>query len=560
MKEVRYRIRVFAIIIALAVSGSIFLNYYQDDDTDFEVSKNLDIYYSLFKELSIYYVDETDPGKLIKTSIDEMLKSLDPYTVYIPESEMEDFKFMTTGQYGGIGALIRKSGDYIVITDPYENFPAFKGGLKAGDVIMAIDGKSIKGKKSDDVSELLKGQPNTEIKLTIKRPGTEDEFVKTLTREEIKLESVPYYSMLTPEIGYIRLRSFTQNCGNDVKKAFLELKEKNDLKKLVLDLRGNPGGLLIEAVNITNLFVEKGNEIVSTKGKVKQWDKTYRASQEPIDTQMPIVVLVNRSSASASEIVAGAIQDLDRGVIVGQRTFGKGLVQTTRPLSYNAKLKVTTAKYYIPSGRCIQALDYSHRNEDGSVGKVPDSLITEFKTKSGRKVFDGGGILPDVQMDAVKMSNIAYSLASKNLIFDFATEYVLKNKEISDSKSFTLSDNDYDGFVKYLSGKEFDYKTESESILKDLVKKAKDEKYYDLATDEFTKLQEKLAHDKDKDLRTFKSEIIELIDEEIAGRYFYQRGRIEAQIENDPEIKKAVEVLGDMNNYYSLLKPSTEKK
>ena len=398
-----------------------------DDNTTFEIAKNLDIYYTLFRELNLYYVDDTKPGDLIKKSIDAMLTSLDPYTVYIPESQMEDFRFMTTGQYGGVGALIRKDGEYVVITEPYEGFPAQKNGINAGDVILEIDGQSIKGKNSSEVSDMLKGQPKTLLKLKLKRPGTTDPIEKNIEREEIKIDAVPYYGVFSDSIGYINLSSFTESAYADVKKALLDLKEKQNVKSIIFDLRGNPGGLLIEAVNITNLFVPKAESIVSTKGKVKDWDKNYTAAMSPVDTEMPIVILVNSGSASASEIVSGAIQDLDRGVIIGQRTFGKGLVQTTRPLSYNAKLKITTAKYYTPSGRCIQALDYTHRNPDGSVGKIPDSLVTEFKTKNGRSVYDGGGVSPDVLLESEQLSNLSGSLYNKNLFFDFATEFAIKH-------------------------------------------------------------------------------------------------------------------------------------
>jgi len=403
LKEIYKSTKIRIATIVLVLSGFVLVSF---DNDDFEIVKNLDIYYTLFRELNLIYVDETDAGKLVKTSIDQMLKSLDPYTVYIPESKLEDYKFMTTGQYGGIGALIRNSGDFTLIAEPYEDSPAMKAGLKAGDIIIEVDKKSIKGKDSDEISEVLKGQPNTPVDLLIERPGEENKFTKTLIREEIKIKSVPYFDMLNEEIGYISLSQFTMNCSNDVKEALIDLKENRNAKSIILDLRSNPGGLLMEAVKIANLFVEKDQEIVSTKGKVKQWNKTYKSTMPAYDSEIPIIVLVNSGSASASEIVSGAIQDLDRGVIVGQRTFGKGLVQATRDLSYNSKLKVTTAKYYIPSGRCIQALDYSNRNDDGSVGKIADSIITQFSTKNGRKVYDGGGIMPDIITEPKTISNI----------------------------------------------------------------------------------------------------------------------------------------------------------
>lgn len=549
--------RILIILILIAVSAIVFYSF--SDDDDFEISKNLDIYYTLFRELKLYYVDEVDAGDLIKTSINGMLKSLDPYTVYIPESRIEDYKLMTTGQYGGIGALIRKYNDYVVIAEIYENFPAFKAGLKTGDVIIEINGKSSKGKNTSDVSKTLKGQPDTPVKILIDRPGTENPVLKTIVRENIKIQSVPYHGMLNKEIGYIRLSSFTDKANQEVKKALIDLIEKQNATSILLDLRGNPGGLLIESVNIANLFVKKGEEIVSTKGKVTQWNKSYKTTIPAVASEIPVVVLVNSASASASEIVSGSFQDLDRGVIIGQRTYGKGLVQTSRQLSYNSKLKVTTAKYYIPSGRCIQALDYSHRNEDGSVGKIPDSLITEYFTKNGRKVYDGGGITPDIVLEPQRTSKITISLFNKNIIFDYATQYYLKHDTIIPPKDFTFTDDDYNKFIEFIADKDFDYKTKSEKTLNTLKEIAKKEKYYDSATEEFEALQIKIAHDKDKDLNTFKDEIKELIRQEIVSRYYYQKGRIEALLFNDNEINKAIEVLSNLNDYYSILEGSYKK-
>ncbi|MBI5219106.1 MAG: S41 family peptidase [Bacteroidia bacterium] len=553
MKRFFNKTKVILLAASLAVSSFFFFSF---KDESFEIVKNLDIYYTLFKELNLYYVDEVKPGDLIKKSIDEMLKSLDPYTTYIPESEIEDYRFMTTGQYGGIGALIRSAADYVVITDPYEGYPAHKAGLKAGDMILSIDGKTTKGKTSNDISELLKGQPNTEVKLLVKRPFTEEKFEKTLTREEIKIKSVSWYGMISDDIGYIRLSSFTDQAGKEVKEALLDLKEKKNAKSIVLDLRGNPGGLLMEAVTIVNIFVEKGQDIVSTKGKMKQWDKTYKASGPCVDKNIPLIVMVNSGSASASEIVSGAIQDLDRGVVMGQRTFGKGLVQTTRDLTYNAKLKVTTAKYYIPSGRCIQALDYEHRNPDGSVGKVPDSLISEFKTKIGRKVYDGGGVMPDIKVEQERLSKISENLYVKNVIFNYATKYAGEHKSIVPAKEFKLSDMEYSDFLKFVAGREFDYETKSEESLKQLKKIAKEEKYLDIAQKEFDALQEKIAHNRDKDLKTFKDEIKELLEDEIISRYYYQAGRAEASIAHDAAIQKAIEILKNKKQYDSIMDSS----
>lgn len=547
-----FRKRTVRILAFLSIISAGFISYSYTDEY-FEISRNMDIFTTLFRELNIYYVDETKPGDLMKKGIDSMLESLDPYTNYIPESEVEDYRFMTTGQYGGIGALIGQKGDFVVITDPYEGFPAQKSGLMAGDVIIKVDDKDLKGLRYDEVSKLLKGQPKTQVTLTIERPGTEKPIVKEITREEIKINSVSYYGMLDNGVGYIKLTGFTDNAGQEVKAALLDLKTNNNATSLVLDLRGNPGGLLNEAVNITNIFVDKGTEVVTTKGKVKEWDKSYKALNSPIDTEMPLVVLVNSGSASASEIVSGSIQDLDRGIVIGQRTFGKGLVQTTRPLSYNAQLKVTTAKYYIPSGRCIQALDYSNRNEDGSVGKVPDSLISVFHTSKGRIVYDGGGVEPDLSTDQYTLSNITRSLLSKQLIFDFATEYRLRNDAISDARSLDISDAVYDEFVTFLADKEYDYTTKSEKNLEDLKESAEKEKYFSAIEQEYEALKKRMMHDKNEDLVKNKEEIKRLLKIEIASRYFYQNGRIEASFNADKDISKALEALNDPTVYASIM-------
>jgi len=552
MKEKIKKIKIWLISVIIVLTTVTLVSF--DDDVNFEIAKNLDIYYTLFRELNLYYVDETKPGDLIKKSIDAMLNSLDPYTNYIPESQMEDFKFMTTGQYGGVGALIRKDTNYIVITEPYEGFPAQKNDLRAGDIILEVDGKSIKGKSTGEVSDMLKGQPKTKLTLKIKRPETNSPLEKTIEREEIKIDAVPYSGVIADSIGYINLSSFTESSFAEVKNALAKLKENPAVKSIILDLRSNPGGLLIEAVNICNLFVPKTETIVSTKGKVKEWDKTYTGMMNPVDTEIPIAVLVNSGSASASEIVSGAMQDLDRGVIIGQRTFGKGLVQTTRPLSYNAKLKVTTAKYYTPSGRCIQALDYTHRNADGSVGKVPDSLITQFKTKNGRTVYDGGGISPDIDVPVEQLSNIATSLYAKNIIFDFATHYFNNNKSIPEVVKFKITEQIYSEFIDFIKNRNFDYKTVSEDNLNELIQTAKEEKYYDAAQTEIEALKLKLAHDKNKDLQVFKEEIKQLLLEEIASRYYFQKGRLMAILNNDPVMNSAIEVLKDKAKYNKILK------
>ncbi len=547
LKKFRWVIVTIVVGTAIFISSTAFVNDY------FEISKNLDIFATLYREVNMYYVDDIKPGDIMKTGIDAMLESLDPYTNYIPESDIEDYRFMTTGQYGGIGAVIRNKDKDIIIGEPYEGFPAQKAGLMAGDVILEIDHQSVIGKNTSDISKLLKGEPGTKVTMLVKREGEEKTIEKELTREEIQVSSVPYYGVVNDSIGYIKLTSFTEKASSEVKRALVALKDSAKVKSVIFDLRENPGGLLREAIDIVNLFVDKGKEIVSTKGKVKEWEKEYRALNFPVDVNMPVAVLVNSGSASASEIVSGSLQDLDRGVIIGQLTYGKGLVQTTRPLSYNTQLKVTTAKYYIPSGRCIQARDYAHRNEDGSVGKVPDSLKVAFKTQNGRTIYDGGGIDPDVKLEPRKLSKIAISLLTKSLIFDYATQYRLKHPTIASPKQFKLTDKEYDDFVAYLSNKDFDYTTESEETLNKLKEIAETEKYYDNINAEYNKLFDKLKHNKKDDLYKFKDEIEEFLTEEIITRYYYQKGRIENSVFNDPEVNEAMAVLKDKTRYTKIL-------
>jgi carboxyl-terminal processing protease len=481
-----------------------------------------------------------------------MLESLDPYTNFIPEDDVEDFRFMTTGDYAGIGALISKQKGKILIAEPYEGFPAQKSGLRAGDVLLEVAGKSTEKLSTEDVSALLKGPANKSVIVKILRYGQKKPMEIEIVREKIQIDPVPYYGMLDKETGYIRLSNFYENCTERVKMALIELKEKHGAKTLVLDLRLNPGGLLMEAVRMANLFVPKGQEIVSTRGKVKQWDKVYTATENPVDTIMPIAVLVNRGSASASEIVAGAIQDLDRGMIIGTRTFGKGLVQTTRDLSYNAKLKITTAKYYIPSGRCIQALDYSHRNEDGSVGIVPDSLISKFKTKKGRIVFDGGGVAPDLAVEDETLSNLTTSLVSGSVIFDYATYFNSKTEKIPAADEFEITPEIYADFVRFVKEQDFKYESKTEEELDNLLEIAKREKYYDISKDEFDKLKSRLGHNLDQDLEHFKKEVSELLTDEIVSRYYYQKGAIKASLKEDMDIKKAVEILHKPDGYAAI--------
>lgn len=538
------------IVIALGFSTVFFTGY---TSKNFELIKNLDVFASLVKELSLYYVDDIDYGKTFKKGIDEMLESLDPYTVYIPESKIEDLKFMTTGQYGGIGAMIRKHDKHVMIAQPYQDFPADKAGLKAGDIILEINDIETKGKSTSQISDMLKGQPDTEVELKVKRAVTEEEEKVKITREKVQIDPVPYQGMISNKVGYVSLRSFTNKAGSEVKKAVKNLKEDKKAEAIVLDLRNNPGGLLIEAVKICNLFVPQGELIVSTKGKVKKWNKDYKATMPSYDTEIPVVVLVNSKSASASEIVSGCMQDLDRAVVIGKKTFGKGLVQTTRELSYNAKLKVTTAKYYIPSGRCIQALDYSHRNEDGSVGKIPDSLTSEFETQNGRKVFDGGGISPDIKTEKIKLSQISKNLVRDMLVFDFANKYKHEHDSIPAPEDFKITENIYSDFISYINNKEFDYENRSEKQFEKLKEIAEDEKYLKNAEAEFEKLKEKIAHDREKDLNLFEDEIKDLLAEEIVSRYYYQSGQIQYRLQKDPDIKEAIKVLSNKQKMDSIL-------
>lgn len=539
--------------IAILIISSIGFWSFNRDEKNFEISKNLNIYFSIFRELNLFYVDEIDPGDLIKKSIDNMLNTLDPYTTYIPESKIEDFKLMTTGEYAGIGAIIGKKKNQVIISEPYKGFPAYKAGLKAGDILLEINDTKLKNKSVSDVSDLLKGQANVPLSIKIKRYNEKKPLVIKLIREHIQLKSVPYYAMMENDIAYIRLNQFTNKASKEISAALKALK-KEGAKSLILDLRGNPGGLLNQSIRIVNMFVDKGEDIVSTKGKVSKWDKSYKALKSPIDSKIPIVVLVSRGSASASEIVSGALQDLDRAVIIGQKTFGKGLVQTTRNLSYNSKLKVTTAKYYIPSGRCIQALDYSHRNEDGSVGRVPDSLINEYKTKNGRKVFDGGGIKPDISIKQETYSTLAAHLIIDYMVFDYATEYFYKHETIAALENFSISDNDYSEFRKFLDKNEFSYKSESQKILEELKEIAKKEKYDNFAKDEFKSLSEKLSPNIARDLNNYKEEIMELINQEIIKRYYFQEGSIKYALRNDKVLKKAIETIKDNKKYTDILK------
>lgn len=521
----------------------------KDHDKLFEISKNIEIFTNLYQEINTHYVDDLNPSKMMRIGIDAMLGALDPYTNYISESEIEGYRYITEGKYKGIGADFIKIGDEVTVSAPLENSPASKAGLKAGDVLIAVDGKEVAGKRSSDVSRFLKGFPGTEVELTIKRPGTSEKQKLVLTRDEVRVENVPYSGMLNEEVGYLALTTFTRNAGRNVADAVKKLKENNPkMKGVVFDLRGNGGGLLAEAVNVSNVFVNKGELVVTTKGKVIDWDRSYKTLNRPVDTDMPLVVLIDKGSASASEIVSGVIQDLDRGVLVGQRSFGKGLVQNTQDVGYNSKVKMTIAKYYIPSGRCIQGVEYA----DGTPVNIPDSLRTPFKTRNGRKVLDGGGVKPDLYLDKTESERILNSLNRKHLIFDYVTQYCLANETIADVKDFRFTE--FDAFVDYLEKKNFAYDTESEKILGQLKEKASSEKYDDLLKGEFTTIEQKIREAKKNDLYEFKDEIINQIEKEIAARYYYEKGKIQIGLRNDSEVKEAIALIDDTKKYNQLLK------
>ena len=534
-------------VLILATLTGLF-SFTKSGNNYFEIAKNLDIFATLYKEVNKYYVDDVNPNEVIKVGIDAMLASLDPYTNYIPEDQIEDFRTMTTGEYGGIGAIVGKRNNKNTVLMSYEGFPAHKSGLLIGDVILKIDDIELKNKSTEDVSKLLKGQANTPLTLTIKRFGKSENMEITLKRERISVDNIPYYGLIDEKTAYIKLTDFTTGAGREVEKALTELKGKG-AKQVVLDLRRNPGGLLAEAVNVSNVFIPKGSQVVSTKGRIEEWNKSYNALNNPVDTEMPVVVLTNNRSASAAEIVAGVIQDYDRGVLVGQKTFGKGLVQATRPLTYNSQLKITTAKYYTPSGRCIQAIDYSHKEQDTFEELLPDSLKAEFKTVNGRTVYDGGGIDPDVFVKPATYAPISISLAGKGLLFDYATKYYFAHPSISDPREFSLTDVEYDEFVAWLADKDFDYTTKVEKNIDDLIANAKDEKYFESINDQIQALRKKVQHNKDTDLQIHKKEIKGMLEQEIVSRYYLQEGMVEASFKNDQDIIKAVDVLNNVDLY-----------
>lgn len=550
-RKVKIILPLMAGLIALTAAVNPYTDRY------FEILKNLDIFATLFKEVNTHYVDEINPTTLMKSGIDEMLETLDPYTNYIAADDIETYRMMTTGEYSGIGAVVERKNGISTVVMPYEGFAAYDAGLRAGDEIHAINGVELAGKSQAEVRYLMKGQSNSEITLTVKRFGQTEMFDVNVKREKIAVDSVPYAGMVTDDVGYVRLTSFTQNVGRSIGIKVLDLMEQG-ARKIILDLRGNPGGLLHEAVNVSNVFIEKGRKIVTQKGKVRANDWTYNTLNDPVDANIPVAVLTDNGSASASEIVSGVMQDYDRGILVGRRTFGKGLVQIERPLSYDAVVKITTAKYYTPTGRCIQAIDYSNRNADGSVGKIPDSLKNEFYTLSGRLVYDGGGIDPDVEVEKMEFAPITESLIRNDHIFYYATEYFYKNEDMNPASpnDVRLSDAEYNDFVKWLSNRKLDYETRVERETRELIKIAKEEKKYSQLKSSFDNLEKASRHNKNEDLVTFKEEILMLLEQEIAGRYFYERGIIESTFGKDPDVQEAIAILNDPARYQSILNPN----
>jgi len=545
MKRNNVIVAVGVLVLCLCWTG------FKRDNHNFQVSKNLDVFNSVYKELDMFYVDTIDPQKVIKAGIDAMLEEIDPYTEYYPEDDLDEFKQMITGKYAGIGSVIRlyKKRNRVVIFEPYEGTPAAEAGLKAGDIILEIDGKDVEGMMTDKVSEMLRGEAGTTFVLKVERPGEEAPLEFKITRRNIQTPSVPYYGILpNGSTGYIQLTSFTDNCARDVRRAVIELKEQG-AKELVLDLRSNGGGSLKEAVEIVNLFVSKGLEIISTKGKLRQACHVYKSTREPLDLEIPLAVLVDGASASASEIVAGSLQDLDRAVIVGMRTYGKGLVQIPRDLPYNGQLKVTTSKYYIPSGRCIQALDYQHRDASGRAMRTPDSLTNVFYTAAGREVRDGGGIRPDVEVKVEEESNLLYYLLNDDVLLDYGTGYARAHETIASPQDFVVTDEDYAAFKKLVLESDFKYDRQSEDVLKRLKEIAKFEGYLEGAKAEFEALEKKLQHNMEADLDRLKEDIKPLIAAEIVKRYYFQRGVIIQQLQKDPDLDKALEVLGDSASY-----------
>ncbi len=546
----RFKLLLFVLLLVPTISFS------QEKQNNFEISKSIDIYNNVLKLLNMNYVDEINPAELNETAIHAMLRELDPYTVFIPESEIEDVRLLTMGEYGGIGSIIQYYDDNVHISEPYENFPAHKAGLLPGDAIVEINGVNTEKKSVSEVSELLKGQPGSELTLKIRREGEKNIITKTLTREKIKIDNIPYYTVLDGGIAYIILNQFTKDAAKELKEAFLIMRSENDLNGLIIDLRGNGGGLLNEAVDIVNIFVPKNKLVVYTQGKTSDQNRNYYTKHDAEDIDIPLAILVNESSASASEIVSGAIQDFDRGVIVGQRTFGKGLVQNILPMSYNTQMKVTIAKYYIPSKRCIQEIDYSKKAKNDTLTKN-DTLGPEFRTANGRIVYEGHGIQPDVKIEPEMLSTITAHLYAQNMVFKYANKFYREHKTIAKPEEFEITDEIYNDFVKFVESQDFKYTSESEKDFEELVKTAKTEGYYDNIKEQFDMLESELKSHKDNDLINNKDEISDILKMEIVGRYYFQKGRIISALKDDPELNRAVEILlnsNGKNEYETILK------
>ncbi len=518
---------------------------------NFEITRNLDIFSTLFRELVVNYVDDINVSEVMRKGIDEMLESLDPYTVFISEAEIEDARFMTTGQYGGIGARVSERNNRMMIREAYQDFPAYKAGLQPGDIILEINGQSLEGRSEDEVRTFLQGQPGTTINLLFERDGQQSNI--SLEREVIRIPNIPHFSMLDENTAYVKLTGFTRRASREVRDALVELKEENEVQHVILDLRGNGGGLLHEAVNIANLFLDKGKLIVNTKGRLEDRTSTHSTLNDPLDREIPLVVLTDRASASASEIVAGAIQDYDRGVVIGNRTFGKGLVQNVVPLSYNTQLKVTIAEYFIPSGRGIQAINYAERRPDGSVAQIPDSLKVAFETLAGRKVYDGGGIDPDIVVDRPERGAVITALQRQFMIFDFANRYYKEHESIEEPTSFHITDAIYADFKDFLEANDFSYETDSERLLNRLKAATERENYYDAVSAEITRLSEIVEQEKTRDLLTFRAEIEQMLREEIVSRYYYRKGRVIVSLDDDPDVERALQLFADRQAYDGIL-------
>ena len=545
--------RKFLVVLLIPVLGVFAFSFTPPAERYFEIAKNLDIFASLFKEVNALYVDEVNPNQLIRTGIDAMLMSLDPYTNFIAEDEVETYRTMNTGQYGGIGAVTRVIGNRTLVTMIYEGYPAEKNGLKIGDEVIKMDEVELAKISIEEANQLMRGQIGTTVKLTVKRMGSPELVNLEFKREKIKVSNVPYFGMIGANSGYIQLTDFTPDAGKEVRSAVVKLKEQG-AENIILDLRDNPGGLLFEAVNICNIFIPKGKKVVTTKGKVQNSNVTYETLNNPADLEIPVAVLINRGSASASEIVAGTLQDYDRAIIIGEKSFGKGLVQIPRQLSYNSQVKITTAKYYTPTGRCIQVLDYSHRREDGSVGAIPDSVKKEFKTTNGRVVYDGGGIDPDIVLDGNEVSSLTQMLYLNGYIFDYATLYASQHATIPPARDFKLTDKDYEAFVSFVKSKQYNYRSPVEVELTVLKEQAKRERYYEELSPQIDQIAELLKESRKRDLYTFKDQIKLLLEQDIASRYYLEKGITEVEFKNDSDIEKSVEVLNNKAEYKKILR------